>query len=314
MKNSILYVWLSLFACSAYAMEQKLQSSFLDLNSPFGVIGEPKQDSSSVPPNEVKDETPDISAEPTDEVKDEIQDMPAVQPTNDETKELDAPENKGKQEEQIKNVPKKRTKNLKTKNPPKKLRLEKPEPTLVDVMKMLQKVVKGQATLNERLDTLEKFLSKNILSDHEALIQTVIDGDTKKLNQLLRKGADVNIRGKNKTTLLMLAARHGHTKIVSILLDAEADTDARNKSGDTALIEAVRNEREKIAEILLNAGAQADICNYKNETPLAIAIKKNNPKLIQMLSDALEYVSAQNKSNNTSQKAIEDDISFDSKI
>ena len=69
------------------------------------------------------------------------------------------------------------------------------------------------------------------------LRDAVYSGNTARVEQLLRQGADVNVEQKNGWTVLMDAAKEGRTEIVKVLIEAGADM---TKYGDTALMLGVR--------------------------------------------------------------------------
>ena len=63
---------------------------------------------------------------------------------------------------------------------------------------------------------------------NDELYQAAVAGNTGKVEQLLRKGADVNARSKKGRTALMVAAQRGHTETVKVLIAAGADVNARS--------------------------------------------------------------------------------------
>ena len=62
---------------------------------------------------------------------------------------------------------------------------------------------------------------------------------------LLEAGADVNAKGDNEETALMLAAANPNPEVVSLLLEAGADVNARDNRGNSALnyANAINNTR-----------------------------------------------------------------------
>jgi len=75
---------------------------------------------------------------------------------------------------------------------------------------------------------------------------------------LLAKGADVNVKGYEGTTALMIAASLRNARIVATLLDAGAraeDKDDHEKSALT-LVDTNGQEREEIVRLLQKAETQ----------------------------------------------------------
>jgi len=68
--------------------------------------------------------------------------------------------------------------------------------------------------------------------------------------RLIEKGADINARSTNGSTVLMMAAREGGEKIARMLLDAGADRSARNDSGEGALTWSMRYQHLTIAKMV----------------------------------------------------------------
>lgn len=80
---------------------------------------------------------------------------------------------------------------------------------------------------------------------------------------LMARGAEINARAPNGSTVLMMAAREGHEELARQLLAAGADPKAVNERGENALIWAMRHEHFSIAQMVANQeefaqAAQAD--------------------------------------------------------
>lgn len=94
-------------------------------------------------------------------------------------------------------------------------------------------------------------------STKQSRLQDAVEkGDTDTVRALLAQGAEVNAKGKNGFTPLILAAQNGHTDTVRVLLDAGADVNAKNEEGTTALITAAKNGHTDAMNVLLAAGAR----------------------------------------------------------
>ena len=92
-----------------------------------------------------------------------------------------------------------------------------------------------------------------------ALIPASWKGDTKTVEMLLAKGADVNAKDKNGETALMMASQNGHSEIVKLLLAAGADVNAKaSKAGKdyTPLSIAKMMGHTQIIKLLKEYGAK----------------------------------------------------------
>ena len=82
-------------------------------------------------------------------------------------------------------------------------------------------------------------------------------GDTKAVETLLARGADVNARNEIGITALWLAAAKGHLDVVRLLLRHKADVNARDGIWyETALTQAAADGRADLVAVLLDAGAE----------------------------------------------------------
>jgi ankyrin repeat protein len=82
------------------------------------------------------------------------------------------------------------------------------------------------------------------------------EGHTAIVSLLIKKNADVNVRGNVRgSTPLMLAAEKGEVKIIEILLEGGALVNAVDQFEETALARAYRSEQTKAVAFLESKGA-----------------------------------------------------------
>ena len=81
-------------------------------------------------------------------------------------------------------------------------------------------------------------------------------GDSKMVQELLDKGAHVNVRDEAGRTPLTEAAWNNHVDTVRLLLDKGADPNARKIDGATPMSIATGKGYKEIAELLKKAGAK----------------------------------------------------------
>lgn len=118
------------------------------------------------------------------------------------------------------------------------------------------------------------------LSDiNSALIQAARVGDTAKVKQLLKQGADVNAKGEYDETALHRAASMGHTDTVKVLIDAGAGVNARDESSWTALMWT--SAYIDIAKALIDAGAEVKV--EGGDTAMAVAAQNDHMDNIMRL-------------------------------
>ena len=104
-----------------------------------------------------------------------------------------------------------------------------------------------------------------------------------KVAQLLcQHGADVNVRGYRRRTLLCDAS-DGRREIIEWLLHRGADPNIEGRNGWTPLHFAASRGRTKIAEILLRYGAVVNVQNNDYEIPLHLASKRGHVDLTRLL-------------------------------
>ena len=79
--------------------------------------------------------------------------------------------------------------------------------------------------------------------------------DAAQVRQLLKTGANPNVRNKLETTPLIEAAYHSNAEIIKALLDAGADPNAAGADGQTPLMLVARGTNVDAARMLLDKGA-----------------------------------------------------------
>lgn len=88
-----------------------------------------------------------------------------------------------------------------------------------------------------------------------ALHYAVFAGRQEVAQLLMARGADVNARSTNGSTVLMMAAREGQEELAKILIAAGADPRPANERGETALTWAMRYGNLRIARLVTSAEA-----------------------------------------------------------
>lgn len=88
------------------------------------------------------------------------------------------------------------------------------------------------------------------------------------------------------TDLMLLVDRHDvEVGDVENAIAHGQDVNAKGRDGNTALIVACKDNKNEIAQKLLEHGARVNVMNDDKETPLQIATMNNNEELIQLLEN-----------------------------
>ncbi|RTE76738.1 hypothetical protein BHE90_008812 [Fusarium euwallaceae] len=108
------------------------------------------------------------------------------------------------------------------------------------------------------------------------------------VDQLLRKGADINATGSAGGTALHEAAYQRHADIVRLLLkNPDIKTNIRGRNGDTPLTVAIKQRSELIVELLLECSTDADVQGLDTPktvpTPLHVAAISRSAGIVQKL-------------------------------
>lgn len=129
--------------------------------------------------------------------------------------------------------------------------------------------------------------------DENALLDTKIipEMTLEKLNKMIAKGADVNAKMQNGTTVLMIYSALSSAEMVKNLIDNGADINAANSKGGTALIAACQKNTKEVITLLLQRGASSYAQTTGGKT-------------------ALDFLSANDKLSLEDKKDIYDTISM----
>ena len=119
--------------------------------------------------------------------------------------------------------------------------------------------------------------------DNIDLLLASYHGDLAEIADLFFKSIrNVNIKGKNNVTPLILASQQGNLDVVAFLLDKGARVNDVMTDGKTALLMACKNGHTEIVELLLKRGADQSLkCN--RQTPRDIASSNGNTEMVKIL-------------------------------
>ncbi|WP_090236764.1 ankyrin repeat domain-containing protein [Fictibacillus solisalsi] len=143
------------------------------------------------------------------------------------------------------------------------------------------------------LNLLKDGADINTTNEHgiTAVLAATKNHKTETVEVLIQQGADINIQNNIQDNVLLYAGAEGFLDIVKLAVEAGADTTLTNRYGGTALIPA--SERGHVAvvkELLAHSDTDVNHINNLNWTALLEAIilsngGKDHQKIVQLLVD-----------------------------
>lgn len=137
----------------------------------------------------------------------------------------------------------------------------------------------------------------------EMLLDAYYDENPEKIEQLLQRGVDVNIKDDEGLTPLMQVASFGEYEIAQILIRYGADVNMTSDEfipkGWTPLMFAIDQKFGDIARLLLQHGADVNKPATNGETPLILAVQNGNLDIIRLLLQYDVNVNAQDEDGET---------------
>lgn len=124
--------------------------------------------------------------------------------------------------------------------------------------------------------------SANLPGLGQQLLKAVDERDINSAHELLQRGADLETRGTNGLTPLMMAAEHGDMDMVRLLLDAGANAKAKDEQGEIALTQAARVGFTDVVKLLVKRSG------IKGKNQALFGAVEGGPVVIQ-LADAGGY-------------------------
>jgi ankyrin repeat protein len=110
------------------------------------------------------------------------------------------------------------------------------------------------------------------------------EAQTAVIQELVKRGANVNVKSSEGVTPLMRAAFNGQVDLVRLLISSKANLNDRNNDGWTALMFASGQGNIEIVNILLTARADVHIKDSAGKDALALARENKQDRVVELLS------------------------------
>ncbi|XP_056623939.1 kinase D-interacting substrate of 220 kDa B isoform X2 [Triplophysa dalaica] len=132
---------------------------------------------------------------------------------------------------------------------------------------------------------LDKYKDVDTRSDsgQTPLMLASEQGSLEIVQELIRRGADVNLDDVDCWTALISAAKEGHTEVVKELLENNANVEHRDMGGWSALMWAAYKGRVEVARLLLEKGANPNITGQYSVYPIIWAAGRGHAEIVQLL-------------------------------
>ncbi|KAL8729443.1 MAG: hypothetical protein Q9181_005000 [Wetmoreana brouardii] len=131
------------------------------------------------------------------------------------------------------------------------------------------------------------------------------------IQELLRKGANIDEAYQHGNTSLQYAARNGNVKVMELLLELGADVNAPgSRDGGRALWHAAASGSDRAVQILIDKGAEIDAIPYEegegtsDESALVTACENGHLSTARLLLAAGADVNAAAKKNDATSELI----------
>ncbi len=119
------------------------------------------------------------------------------------------------------------------------------------------------------------------------LLDAVVANDTARSIALIRRGAYIDFKGRDRNhTPAIAAARNGNIEVLKELVSRGARLDRWDNDGRTALMHAVEQKHAAAVRLLISAGADIDEVSNTYATPLIIAVQNSDLQLVKILLQA----------------------------
>ena len=121
---------------------------------------------------------------------------------------------------------------------------------------------------------------------HTPLMEAAKEGDVEGVKDLLRRGADTEVKSDKGKSARHYAAANGHVEIVNLLVAHGADINARDKEWHTPLMLAAIYGCNHTVQTLIHNGADVAARTLSGNTAMVYAENNSHPLAVALLKKA----------------------------
>ncbi|XP_059209212.1 kinase D-interacting substrate of 220 kDa B isoform X1 [Centropristis striata] len=132
---------------------------------------------------------------------------------------------------------------------------------------------------------LDKFKDVDSRSDNgqTPLMVAAEQGNLEIVQELIRRGANVNLDDVDCWTALISASKEGHIEVVRELLENNANLEHRDMGGWTAVMWGAYKGRTDVVQLLLEKGANPNITGQYSVYPIIWAAGRGHAEIVHLL-------------------------------
>lgn len=122
------------------------------------------------------------------------------------------------------------------------------------------------------------------------LFAAIRENKIKKVNQILKKNPDVNMKDEEDdgNTPLIISSEDGLKSITELLIQRGAEINKTNNFGETPLMKAAYKGKKDIVDLLIKNGANVNMKDDEGTTPLMWAV--SHPRPTQSNTDVVKLL------------------------
>ncbi len=139
---------------------------------------------------------------------------------------------------------------------------------------------------NPQEKALKALASENFKMTPSDFLRAASIGDEQILKYYIDAGMDINVRGPDQRSALLVTAERGHLGAMRLLIENGAEIDIRSRDGWTPLMVAAFNNQVEAVKLLIERGADPSKKDNSGWTALMQGVYKGHTQIVQVLADA----------------------------